>query len=100
MEADLTPITKISMANDGTVFVERRKCGRRRVLKGARLEFNRGFGAMEGVVRNLSDGGARIVFGETTGVPQHFDLLIAGENEAKPARVCWRSVDAVGVAFE
>lgn len=41
----MTPITRNSIGIDGEVFEERRKEPRRRVLKGATLSFNRGYGA-------------------------------------------------------
>jgi hypothetical protein len=96
----MVPITERSIAIDGEIFADRRSEGRRRVLKGARLEFNRGYGAMECVVRNQSDRGARLVLGDTMGVPPRFELAIAGECEARRARVRWRTGEAVGIVFE
>ncbi|MEO3385552.1 PilZ domain-containing protein [Mesorhizobium sp. CAU 1741] len=93
-------ITKKSIGLDGTVFDERRADLRHRVFKGATLTFNRGYGALEGLVRNLSNGGALLKFGDASAVPSRFDLTIAGESEARKARVCWRRQTEVGVAFE
>lgn len=78
---------------------ERRAAHRQRVLKGATLYFNKGFSAFECVVRNLSDGGARLSLAETFGLPNAFNLLIAGENTARVAQVVWRRRDAIGVSF-
>ena len=96
----MTPISEKSIGIDGEVFADRRSGDRRRVLKGARLSFNNGFGAFECVVRNLSPDGARLTFGETSAVPNNFDLLIAGEQEMRRATVRWRQMTALGVAFE
>jgi hypothetical protein len=79
---------------------DRRRDDRRRVLKGARLAFNRGYGALETVVKNLSARGALLSFGDTMTVPTHFDLLIAGEVTPRKASVRWRSLTAVGVVFD
>ncbi len=59
--------------------VELRKEGRRRMLKGAKLSFYGGYCSFEGIVRNQSQNGARLDFGDTTGVPSEFTLAIAGE---------------------
>jgi hypothetical protein len=78
---------------------ERRLQPRRRVLKGAIIRFNNGYGAFECVVRNLSESGAKLSFGETSAVPASFELKIAGDEQTRPARVRWRSPDSIGVSF-
>jgi hypothetical protein len=78
---------------------ERRATPRHRALKGATLKFNRGFGAFECVVRNLSEGGARLTFGDPLGVPTRFDLRIGPDGEWRPAQVRWRGASDVGVTF-
>lgn len=93
-------ITENSIGLDGKVFAERRSETRHRVFKGGRLSFNKGYGALECVVRNLSDRGARLALGETTAVPSTFSLEIVGEAAARSARVRWRSPAAVGVEFD
>lgn len=96
----MSPITERSIAIDGEIFADRRGETRRRVLKGARLGFNEGYGAMECVVRNQSERGARLVLGDTMGVPSRFELAVAGESEPRSARVCWRTGEAVGIRFD
>jgi hypothetical protein len=78
---------------------ERRSQSRQRVLKGAIIHFNKGYGALECVVRNLSPDGARLAFGETTAVPPAFELKIAGSDTVRQARVRWRTVDSVGASL-
>jgi hypothetical protein len=78
---------------------ERRSQLRQRVLKGATIRFNKGYGALECVVRNLSENGARLSFGETTGVPAAFELKIAGGERLREAQIRWRTPDSVGVLF-
>lgn len=92
-------IREKSIGLDGEVFADRRAAPRRRVLKGAKLSFNRCYGALECVARNESETGALLVFGETAAVPAVFDLAINGAGAARPARVRWRSPTLVGVEF-
>lgn len=78
---------------------ERRTEQRRRVLKGGLLTFNRGFGALECRVRNQSDGGALLNFGDTAAVPPSFTLRIGGDGP-RFATVRWRSLSDIGVSLE
>jgi PilZ domain len=78
---------------------ERRYVQRRRVLKGATLSFNRGYSAFECVVRNQSDGGARLSLAETFALPTSFRLAIAGETQIRSAQIIWRKPDEMGVTF-
>jgi hypothetical protein len=80
-------------------FNERRADGRPRSLKGGLLRFNRGYGTMECVVRDFSDAGARLVFGEAVAVPARFELRIGTDGAWRPALVRWRRDDQVGVSF-
>ena len=86
-------------ASAAVAYEERRYTQRRRVLKGATLSFNRGYSAFECVVRNQSDGGARISLAETFAVPTSFRLAIAGESQIRSARIVWRRPDEMGVAY-
>lgn len=78
---------------------DRRSARRNRVLKGATLTFNKGYGAFEGVVRDLNDAGARLSFGDASAVPSSFILRIGDDARARLASVRWRSASMVGVAF-
>jgi len=79
---------------------ERRQAMRIRALKGALLRFNGGNSTMECVVRDVSAGGARLVFGDALAVPSRFDLRLGAERQWRPAAVRWRRVGQVGIAFE
>lgn len=78
---------------------ERRIAPRQRVLKGATLSFNKGYGAFECIVRNISSSGAKLSLGETFGLPGEFRLAISGEDGSRVARVVWRKANEMGVAF-
>jgi hypothetical protein len=92
-------IREKSIGLDGEVFAERRAAVRRRVLKGATLSFNKGYGALECVVRNESHNGALLAFGETSAVPPAFDLTMKGSDLTRAAQVRWRTMTHVGVEF-
>lgn len=95
----MTPITTKSIGLDGNVFQDRRGEIRRRVLKGGLLTFNKGYGALECVVRDMSSQGARLAFGDTAAVPAHFDLEVSGDAK-RAASVRWRDLNAVGISFD
>lgn len=78
---------------------ERRGEHRRRILKGALLQFNNGFGSLECVLRDLSSDGARISMAQTTGVPTRFKLAIAGEKTPIETIVRWRTPRDMGLGF-
>lgn len=96
----MEPISTQPIGGDGKVFEERRREMRRRAFKGATLVFNGGYGAFECVVRNMSEHGARLNFGDASAVPACFDLTISGDGRSRPANVRWRSLTDVGVEFE
>ena len=78
--------------------LERRAAIRQRVFKGAVLSFNRGFSTFECVVKNLSDGGARLNLGDTFPVPSECTLRFADKVQ-RPVSVRWRSATGIGVQF-
>ncbi|MBX3531057.1 MAG: PilZ domain-containing protein [Rhizobiaceae bacterium] len=78
---------------------ERRGEQRSRMLKGGTLSFNKGYGALECVVRDLSAHGARLRFGDTSAVPQQFSLRVGTGGEWRNAEVRWRTMTDVGVAL-
>jgi hypothetical protein len=50
-------------------------------------------------VRNVSDTGALLAFGDTSAVPPAFNLAIRGGSAVRAAQVKWRTMRDVGVAF-
>ena len=62
-------ITEKSFGIDGHVFAERRSDIRTRLFKGAALTFNHGFSSFEGTIRNQSEHGGKLTFGEALAVP-------------------------------
>ncbi len=78
---------------------EQRGAPRHKVLKGATIRFNRGYAALECRVRNISDTGARLSFGETAAVPSEFDFYLGGAKAPVRATVRWRTMQDIGVQF-
>jgi hypothetical protein len=99
-EVTMTPTMERNETRAAGSTEERRYSQRRRVLKGATLSFNRGYSAFECVVRNQSDGGARLSLAETFALPATFRLAIAGESQIHTALVIWRGPDQVGVKLD
>lgn len=78
---------------------ERRTEHRRRILKGALVQFNNGFGSLECVLRDMNSNGARVSMGQTAGIPSRFRLSIAGERTPIEAIVRWRTPRDLGLSF-
>jgi hypothetical protein len=71
---------------------------RHRVLKAGSIQFNGG--AIDCVVRNISDTGAAVEIASPAGIPDTFTLLISGDPATRRCRVAWRRDKRIGVAFE
>ncbi|KAA2241101.1 PilZ domain-containing protein [Salinarimonas soli] len=54
---------------------------------------------MSCAIRDLSEGGARLTFGDATWVPDRFKLAIFGREWTANAEVRWRKDNQVGVEF-
>lgn len=95
-------MTTVLESQDRTaeVLVERRNTRRTRSFKGAVLRFNNGYSALSAVVKNLSEGGAMLVMGDTTGVPSDAVMEINGEGRPRPVHLIWREPERLGVRFD
>ena len=77
---------------------EQRKAVRRRGYKGAKISF-RGLGAaIDCVVRDYSDGGARLGVESPVGIPDNFELIRA-DFPPVMCRVIWRKTSQIGIEF-
>ena len=56
-------------------------------------------GAIDCLIRDISDQGARIIFSGAVNVPDVVDLYIPQKEQTIRARVQWRRGDEVGLAF-
>jgi hypothetical protein len=76
----------------------RRLSPRRRQYRGGQLVFNQMFSAMDCLVRDISEGGARIECENTQVIPQHL-ILKLGDRESFECEVVWKSRSNLGVRF-
>ncbi|WP_299130432.1 PilZ domain-containing protein [uncultured Amaricoccus sp.] len=77
---------------------ERRKNPRTRMLRRGRILYRRGHGAIDCVILDLSDGGARLALNGLTRLPGAFELRLES-GASFPAAVSYRQADAIGVQF-
>ncbi len=78
---------------------ERRAHPRRRVLKKVKAVFNSNQSVLDCIMRDVSQGGARLSCSQAILLPDHFTLVFMSERELRDVRVAWRRLDEVGVAF-
>ena len=67
------------------------------MLSGPGRVFDRG--VFDCVIRNLSDGGARIACDQQVVLPDVFDLILVKQQERKRVRAIWRGGEAIGLSF-
>ena len=82
-----------------TLVQERRKSARSRVLKGAKLVFLGTSSVIDCVVRNVTNGGARVQIANTVDLPEPFGLTFDGGHSVRPCRIAWRTFTETGVEF-
>ncbi len=79
---------------------EKRKASRRRVLKVGKIVFADGMRVIDCTIRDLSTEGARLLVGNSVGVPDCFLLFEKSTGMLYQSTVVWRQNDSVGVNFE
>jgi len=77
---------------------EKRLQPRRNTMIIATIVFDGGRTRLDCVIRNLSEGGAKLEFPTVRGVPQSFDLIVPGHRPYH-CRVAWRALKELGVQF-
>jgi hypothetical protein len=80
-------------------MLERRQSSRIRCLIGARTVFNGRNSTLSCTIRNYSEEGAQLLFGETPYLPDHLEVLLDNRRMLVPAQVVWRKGPKVGVIF-
>ena len=78
---------------------ERRKTVRRRCLVGAKVVFNNRASTLSCTVRNHSEDGCMLIFGETPYVPTELEILLDNGSTLMPAEIVWRRDSSIGIAF-
>lgn len=77
---------------------EKRRHPRRRVLKSGKIAFNGRHSTFDCTVRNLSDGGALLLFPRVPTLPATFELRLE-DGTVHACRLAWQDMASMGVAF-
>lgn len=80
-------------------MVERRSLLRKRAFLKGVICFNKRSSTMECTIRDISEGGARLVVSSAVTVPEAFELFIPSKNEYLDAKQRWRRGDDLGIEF-
>lgn len=88
-----------SGAVEENIMAERRNAARKKSFLRGRLYFNKRRNALDCLIRDLSDEGARVVFSDAVSVPDVVELYIPQKEETILAHVQWRRADELGLAF-
>lgn len=80
-------------------IADKRVARRRRVLKQGRIAFDGG-GAVDCMVRNMSDTGARVEVVNPVGLPPIFTLVIPADRFTRRCHAVWGQHKRIGVAFD
>jgi hypothetical protein len=80
-------------------MAERRRAPRQKSFLRGCIFFNKRSRALECLIRDFSEHGARIIFSENVSVPDLVELHIPQKEQTLRARVQWRHGDEIGLAF-
>ena len=80
-------------------MAERRRSVRKKSFLRGCVYFNKRRSAIDCLIRDISDQGARIIFSGTTNFPDVVELYISHKEQTVRAHVQWRRGDEVGLAF-
>jgi hypothetical protein len=78
--------------------LEKRLSPRRHTMIIATIVFDAGQSRVDCVIRDLSDGGAKLEVATVRKIPQSFDLLVP-RHRPQHCRVVWRALKQMGVQF-
>jgi hypothetical protein len=78
---------------------ERRNSTRQKSFLQGRIYFNNRRSAIDCLIRDISAGGAKLIFSQTASIPEVVELYIPQKDQTLRAHVQWRSGEEAGVAF-
>lgn len=78
---------------------EKKRAPRVRAMMGAQLIYADGRMTALGIIRNLSNSGAKIAVDAAVPLPQEFELSIPQNGRRHRARLVWRNGTEIGVTF-
>src|SRR5215510_12555037 len=79
---------------------ERRNSTRQKSFLQGRILFNNRRSAIDCLIRDISAGGARLIFSQTASIPDAVELHIPQKDQTFRAHVQWRSGEEAGVSFQ
>jgi hypothetical protein len=81
------------------IRLEKRIAPRRNACIAALIVFRGGKGRKDCLIRNVSEGGAKLeLFGPVSQVPNTFTLSVTG-HRPQACRVVWRTIREIGIQF-
>lgn len=80
-------------------MAERRGSQRQKSFLRGCVYFNKRRNAVDCLIRDISDAGARIIFSDTVSIPDVVDLYIPQKEQSVRAHVQWRHGEEVGLTF-
>jgi hypothetical protein len=80
--------------------MDHRSATRARAFLKAQIRFNNGMSTMDCVIRDLSEGGARLQISDSVAVPNSFELHIPKRDETRRAVLHWRTAEEMGIGFQ
>lgn len=80
-------------------MLDRRRQDRSRSYLGGRIVFNHRQSSLDCLVRNISAGGAKLVFSDAVAVPEAFTLTIPKQDRELAVRLVWRRGHEAGIAM-
>jgi hypothetical protein len=79
---------------------ERRITSRHKSFLQGRIYYNNRCSSVDCLVRDVSDTGAKLVFGATVTIPDVVELYLSNKEEARRVKVQWRKGNEMGVDFD
>jgi len=80
------------------IRLEKRLSPRRNTMMIATIVYDNGRTRLDCVIRNLSEGGAKLEVPTVRGIPATFELLVP-QHRPQRCRVAWRALKELGVQF-
>lgn len=80
--------------------MDHRSVTRARAFLRAQIRFNNGMSTMDCLIRDLSEGGARLQISDSVALPSSFELYIPKRDETRRAILHWRNSEEIGVGFQ
>lgn len=87
------------MSDAGSARPERRRWPRKRVLKRGKILFHDRPSVIDCTIRDVSEGGARLVCSQAGLLPREFFLVFVVEKEMRNVRIIWRTAEELGVEY-